>query len=201
MPVSEKNRLKKRGAIMAAVRKCFIRHGFHDAGMAEISRRCGMSAGNLYHYFPSKAALIRAIASEIRERIMPVFQRLADHEDPVEGIVEIIRFSVKEFCHSTDVRLWVEVLAEAQHNRLIREMWLNFDREMRDLLKQLLRRAIQRGQAPAGLDLEAVSIWLVALLDGAVARVSLQPEVAIEQTLTTLAGGIRRCLCGQPAQA
>jgi AcrR family transcriptional regulator len=199
MPITEKSRLEKRGRILTAVRKCVIRHGFHAAGMAEISRACGMSAGNIYRYFPNKAAIVRAIAGETRQRVMPVFQRLGVSEDPVEGIVEIILFSVREFCRGSDARLWVEALAEAQRNRRIRDLWLAFDREMRDLLKRLLRRAVERGQAPANLDLEAASLWLVALLDGAVARVSVQPNVAIERTLMTLAGSIRRCLCVQPA--
>ena len=200
MSLDKIERERRRARILAAARRCIIRHGFHGAGMAEICRACGMSAGNLYRYFPSKAAIIKAIADEIRLRIMPVFRRLENHADPVEGIVEIILFSTREFCRGSDARLWVEALSEASRNRLVRKLWIDFDSDMRDLLKSLLRRAIRTGQMDPRLDLEAASLWLVALLDGAMARVSVQPDVDLDRTLKTLAGSIRRCFCVQPSR-
>jgi AcrR family transcriptional regulator len=194
MPVADTEKLERRERILAEVRRCVIQHGFHATGMAEISEACGMSAGNLYRYFPNKAAIVRAIADETRSRVMPVFQRLEQHDDPVEGIVQIIVFSVQEYCRGTEARLWTEALAEASRNKPIRELWIAFDREMRDMLKRLLKRAVDTGRAPADLDQEAASVWLVALLDGAIARVSVQPELGIERTMTTLSESIRRCL-------
>jgi len=43
--------------------------------------------------------------------------------------------------------------------------------------------------------LDAAALWLVALLDGAIARVSLQPELNLAGALDALAGGIRRGFC------
>lgn len=199
MPLSDKHRLARRDKVLLAARRCFIRHGFHATGMAEISKACRMSVGNIYHYFPNKDAIVQAIADEMQSRIIPVLRRLEYQADPVEGIIEIILFGVREFCHGSDARLWMEVSAEAPRNRLIRELYLKFDREFRGVLKGLMQRAVQAGQVACDLDLEAVSLWLIALLDGAIARVSLEPEVDIAQTLDLLARSMRRCLCLQPA--
>ena len=198
MSVSDQHRSAQRDKVLLAARKCFIRHGFHATGMAEISKACRMSVGNIYHYFPNKDAIVQAITDETRSRMLPVLRRLENHPKPVEGIIEIILFGVREFCRAADARLWIEIAAEAPRNRVIREVHLRFDREIRDVLKGLIQRAIQGGQVSRRMDLEAVSLWLVALLDGAIARVSLEPGVDIARTLETLACNMRRSLCLQP---
>jgi TetR/AcrR family transcriptional regulator, repressor for uid operon len=198
MSVSDQHRLARRDKVLLAARRCFIRHGFHATGMAEISKACRMSVGNIYHYFPNKDAIVQAIADEMQSRIFPELRRLENYDDPVKGIVEIILFSVREFCRASDARLWMEVSAEAARNRLIRRICLRFDQEIRRVLKSLLQRAVRTGQIARALDLEAASLWLVALLDGAIARVSLEPEINLSRTLDSLARNMRRSLCLQP---
>ncbi len=47
--------------ILAAVKGAFLEHGLDGASMQDLARAAGMSAGNFYRYFPSKAALIEAL--------------------------------------------------------------------------------------------------------------------------------------------
>jgi TetR/AcrR family transcriptional regulator, repressor for uid operon len=199
MGTMRKQPLDRRDAILRAARNCFIKNGFHATGMAEICVEAGMSPGNLYRYFQSKSAIIQAIADETRTRILPVFAQLRTHQDPVEGIVEIIVHSVREFCRGTDGRLWMEILAEASRNSDIRKLCIAFDQQVRDCLKELLRRVAEANRLLMDLDIEATSVWLIALLDGAIARVSMDPDVDLARTLETLAGSIRRWLRVQPA--
>ena len=48
----------KREAVLAAAVRCFAAHGLAGAGMRDIARAAGLTEGTLYHYFPSKDALI-----------------------------------------------------------------------------------------------------------------------------------------------
>jgi len=196
---SYQNALNKREVILRAARQCFVQHGFHATGMAEICSAAGMSAGNLYRYFQNKAAIVRAIADETRARIVPVYERLQTHQNPVEAIVQIILHSLQEFCRGTDSRLWLEVLAEASRNDEMRELYISFDHEIRESLKKLLRRAVKGDGRTPGIDIEAASVWLIALLDGAIARVSIDTHVDLEKIMGTLAASIRRCLKVQQA--
>lgn len=62
MSAREKPRAEvQRERILVAAQQCFIRHGFHAAGMAAISTAAGMSPGLIYRYFDSKNAIILAI--------------------------------------------------------------------------------------------------------------------------------------------
>lgn len=168
-------------------------HGFHATGMAEICEAAGMSPGNLYRYFQNKAAIIQAIADETRVRIVPVFEELRHHPDPVEGIVQIIQHSIRTFCRGSESRLWLDILAEASRNHDVRRLYRTFDRQVRDCLKDLLHRAAA-GRLLRDEDVEASSIWLMALLDGAIARFSVDPDLDMTRTLETLSSSIRRCL-------
>ena len=46
--------------ILASVRQTFVEKGFDGASMQDLARAAGMSVGNFYRYFPSKAAIIQA---------------------------------------------------------------------------------------------------------------------------------------------
>jgi AcrR family transcriptional regulator len=48
----------KRDAVLAAAVRCFAARGLAGAGMRDIARAAGLTEGTLYHYFPSKDALI-----------------------------------------------------------------------------------------------------------------------------------------------
>lgn len=47
--------------ILEAALKCFVDKGFADTRMEEIGAAAGVTAGTIYRYFPSKAALIEAL--------------------------------------------------------------------------------------------------------------------------------------------
>ena len=44
--------------ILASIRQAFAEKGFDGASMQDLARAAGMSVGNFYRYFPSKAAIV-----------------------------------------------------------------------------------------------------------------------------------------------
>jgi TetR/AcrR family transcriptional repressor of uid operon len=196
MAATQKHRIEQRDKVLLAARQCFVQHGFHATGMAEIAKACRMSVGNIYHYFRNKNAIVQAITDETRSQLVPALRRIESHAAPVEGIIQIIVLSVRELCRDSNARLWLEIQAEAPRNKLIRKICLALDQHYRDTLKRLMQRAIDARQLPPGTDLDAASLWLLALLDGAIARLSVEPDIDIGRALDTLAQSIRRGLCG-----
>lgn len=194
MPASQKHKAGQRDKVLLAARKCFVRHGFHGTGMAEIAKTCRMSVGNIYHYFPHKSSIVQAIADETRARLFPALEHLQGHPDPVEGLVEIMIFNVRQLRSGSNARLWMEILAEAPRNKTIGKICLNFDQEFRAILERMLQRAVDGRKLSAQLNLAGASLWLVALLDGAIARLSVEPGIDLEPALEALAQSIRRGL-------
>jgi AcrR family transcriptional regulator len=59
----------KREAILQAMLELVAERGFHDAPMSLVARRAGTSAGIIYHYFPSKDDLIRALYLHVKAKM------------------------------------------------------------------------------------------------------------------------------------
>ncbi|XHR28924.1 MAG: TetR/AcrR family transcriptional regulator [Chthoniobacteraceae bacterium] len=191
---TDERRSEKRRAILDAARRCFIRHGFDATGMAEICEVSGMSPGALYRYFPSKSAIILAIVDEAGKVLLPVYEELLENDDPLESVIGFVLSSIRYVCRPVEGRLWLEIAAQASRNDEIRRAWLLVDRQMRSILKRLLHASIQQGQVSPGVNLETCSIWLNALVDGAIARKAVDPAFDLESTLGALADGIRNTL-------
>jgi TetR/AcrR family transcriptional regulator, repressor of fatR-cypB operon len=61
----------KREAILQAMLELVAERGFHDAPMSLVAKRAGASAGIIYHYFPSKDDLIRALYLGVKANLGP----------------------------------------------------------------------------------------------------------------------------------
>ncbi len=59
---------ERRSHILAAAADCFAEQGFHSTSTAQICARAGMSPGNLFHYYGSKAEII----AEVRRHLWPL---------------------------------------------------------------------------------------------------------------------------------
>ncbi|WP_158823780.1 TetR/AcrR family transcriptional regulator [Granulicella sp. S156] len=59
----------KREAILQAMLELVAERGFHDAPMSVVAKRAGASAGIIYHYFPSKDELIRALYFHVKAKM------------------------------------------------------------------------------------------------------------------------------------
>jgi AcrR family transcriptional regulator len=87
----------KREAILEAMLDLVVERGFHDAPMSLLARRSGASPGVIYHYFPSKDALIHAVYSRVKAVKLEVLLRgfseeMAPHEAFVHLATNTYRF-------------------------------------------------------------------------------------------------------------
>ena len=66
----------KRDKILTAAAGVFAQHGVAGASMAEVAKACGISKGNIYHYYDSKLAILFDILNSylcrLRDRIIAV---------------------------------------------------------------------------------------------------------------------------------
>ena len=54
-----------------------MRYGFHAATMTQVADEAGMSAGNLYRYFPSKEAIVEGLCLNDQVQRSEAFASLA----------------------------------------------------------------------------------------------------------------------------
>jgi AcrR family transcriptional regulator len=64
MRITRDARRATRQRILEAARRLFARDGFDGAGTRELAREAGIAAGTLFNYFPTKEAIVGALAAE-----------------------------------------------------------------------------------------------------------------------------------------
>ena len=57
----------KKQRILDATMELIAENGLHATPMSQISKRSGVSAGSIYHYFPSKEAIINHLYIELKK--------------------------------------------------------------------------------------------------------------------------------------
>ena len=82
--------------IIDAAREEFVEKGYGAASIRDIALRCGMSMSALYHYYPGKQDLLKAILDEGVEAYFDACERALEHAgpDPAERLQVLVAATV-----------------------------------------------------------------------------------------------------------
>jgi TetR/AcrR family transcriptional repressor of uid operon len=187
----------RRGEILAAAERCFVRAGFHGASMQDICAEAGMSPGNLYRYFPSKEALIAGIAERDRAEVAQQFA-CADLSQGLFAVLEgMVRHYFGDYPRER-VLLCTEIMSEARRNPEIARISASFDADVRKWLLDLLRAAIACGDIPGDVDLENAVTMLMLIVDGVGWRRALDPQFDAAAVVPVFMDTARHLLRARP---
>ena len=99
--------------ILAAARQAFAEKGFDGASMQDLARAAGMSVGNFYRYFASKAAIVQALIALDIEEMAKDFLPIFASDDPIATLRQQVRIKLVEHQCNHDGALWAEITATA----------------------------------------------------------------------------------------
>jgi AcrR family transcriptional regulator len=100
--------------ILGSARVAFAEKGFDGASMQDLAKSVGMSVGNFYRYFPSKAAIVEAIVMGDLADMDRDFKAIITSDDPMLHLRATIRQRVSDEGNcNDDGRLWAEITAAA----------------------------------------------------------------------------------------
>lgn len=165
----------RRQAIIDAAKLCFARKGFHQTSTAEICVAAKASSGSLFHYFPSKKAIIVAIVEQEREETARYLADLSHRKDlyaALRGFIDLILTLAADRDFSS---LALEIAAEAARDADIRSLTSRSDAELHNALKRLLAEASKRGQIDSALNVASTSHCIAVMIDGIFSRVAADP--------------------------
>lgn len=161
--------------ILAAAITCFTRKGFHGTSTAEICAEAGMSPGNLFHYYPTKQAIIAAIVEQDRRETAAYFAQIDQSQDLFVEILKFMDIVLELAADPAYSSLALEISAEAMRDKQIAALVSAYDAEMQASLSVMLRDAASRGQIDATLDPVEAARWVAALIDGIFGRIAVDP--------------------------
>lgn len=190
-----------RRRILEAAVRCFARSGFHGSSMQEICAEAQLSAGALYRYFPSKDAIIEAIATEERMRNAQFTSRLDVDRDVLDALFTTGFSHLREMMASGQSALCAEVCAEAQRNPRIRSIFATNHAEVRGAIRRALVRAQELGEVAPDVDLDAAATLLMAIGDGLMVRMPFEGDEGLSRLEPHLKDLVLRMLGPDQANA
>ncbi len=113
--------------ILASVRSAFAAKGFDGASMQDLARAAGMSVGNFYRYFPSKAAIVEALITSDLAAVEADFAAVIRAPRPMQALRTVLHRRVPEHQHSQDGQLWAEITVAALRKPEIGETCARMD--------------------------------------------------------------------------
>ena len=99
--------------ILALVRETFAEKGFDGASMQDLARAAGMSVGNFYRYFPSKAAIVEQLIALDLAVMEQDFAAVRNSPDPLAALRDQAALRLLQHQDSKDGQLWAEITANA----------------------------------------------------------------------------------------
>jgi AcrR family transcriptional regulator len=168
-------RAATRAALIAAARALFAERGYAAVGTEEIVRRAGVTRGALYHHFPAKPDLFRAVYERVEQELT---QRIVTEVPLVGDPVAVLRDGTAVFldaCLEPEVQRIALLDAPAV---LGYEAWREIgERYGLGLIQAALQRAVDVGAIPAQ-PVRPLARVLLGALDEAALLIARADDVA-----------------------
>jgi AcrR family transcriptional regulator len=178
-PAAEERSLE----ILGLIRQAFAEKGFDGASMQDLARAAGMSVGNFYRYFPSKAAIVQAMCGYDLSEIQGEFAEIAGAEDPMAALRERILAHFHEDAMK-DGQLWAEITAAAMRKPEIGVASLQMEETITGLLAATFAKVTRRSPDEARQRYRGQCQMLVMLVKAMAIRTAqcgpASPELSAE---------------------
>ncbi|MEH6481537.1 MULTISPECIES: TetR/AcrR family transcriptional regulator [Pseudoalteromonas] len=187
--------LARREQILTAAAECFRRKGYHGAGMAEISKTAGMSAGHIYNYFESKEAIIESIIEKDMEEMFSIFQKFEDHPgDVLAALLDGLNIGVQRHMDTGSCVIDLDMMAEAGRNIKVATLLHETDIQARGRMRQLLTSERSALKDIDERELESRINVIFSMMAGLLLRKLLYPELTEETVLIALRPAMKTLL-------
>lgn len=123
--------------LLVLARHAFVEKGFDGASMQDLARAAGMSAGNFYRYFNSKAAIVEALVNRDLDEVEREFTEVLGSADPIAALRSVLRRRLGEDCDK-DLPLWAEIMAAASRKPEIAEACQRMERDIEGKINHVL---------------------------------------------------------------
>jgi AcrR family transcriptional regulator len=180
---------RNRERVLSAAQAVFAEHG-REAQMDDVARRAGVGVGTVYRHFPTKEALIEALAADRFERVLVASRAALEREDPWQALTEALWAGGQIL--SSD-RSFTEIVAEATGPMPLAPELLE---QMNAVFSELLRRAKESGDLRPDVVLDDIPMFMCGI--GAATRKTHACPDAWRRHLSIIIDGLRASSASEP---
>lgn len=158
----------KKLEILRAAGRCFERSGFDGASISQICTEAGISPGHLYHYFPSKEAIVEGIVAAALDRVSSLFDGLTKRKNLISALLDTIEEAMKPGDMQWPIKnkLSLDIKAEARRNPVIAKALARHNESQHHMLSMLLREAQLNREIDITLNVTTAADAILCILAG-----------------------------------
>ncbi|MGW4821451.1 TetR/AcrR family transcriptional regulator [Streptomyces sp. NPDC004227] len=191
----------RRRHIINAAAQLFAAKGFERTTTAEICKAAGMSAGNLFHYFPNKRAIFHAVFEDDEADGATKAERLAaarTADDPWTALLDTVDLLAAPAMEPLVPALVMEAMIQAYRDPELEALLSSDNDEERSTITILLQNAAAAGQIDPALDPDDTAAWVMALIASLYTSTATDPSFCPADQFPTLRLILHRFLRPNP---
>lgn len=139
---------ERRDVILDAALSLFVAQGFHGTAVPEVARKAGIAIGTIYHYFPSKEALVNALYRKAKEQIGRSVMTAFPPTAPVREQFRAIWHAMLDFALAEPATF--AFLELHNHQSYLDAESLAMEHRLKDFGAMVVGRAQAQGEIKAG---------------------------------------------------
>ncbi|MCW8216572.1 MULTISPECIES: TetR/AcrR family transcriptional regulator [Streptomyces] len=178
----------RRQHIVNTAAELFAARGFERTTTAEICKAAGMSAGNLFHYFPNKRAIFHAVFEDEDDNATKAERLSAARaaDDPWAALLDTVDLLTVPAIEPLVPALVMEAMIQAYRDPDLEVLLSRDNDEERSTVTTLLRNAAAAGQIDPALDPDDTAAWVMALIAALYTSAATDPSFSPADQLPTL---------------
>jgi AcrR family transcriptional regulator len=176
---------EKAQAILRAARRCLSEKGYAAATITEIAAEAGVSRGLLHYYFKSKEELLAQVVRAGTDAYVQLLESMFAQSESAGDLARTLVVATRTMAESdpTFVSLSLECWTLARESPLVAHEVEDLYRQLRDSVARGLREAERRGAIKPAIPLGPLAALLLAITDGLVVQLTIQPELKADDTM------------------
>ncbi|KAB8167917.1 TetR family transcriptional regulator [Streptomyces sp. 3MP-14] len=188
----------RRRHILNAATGLFAAKGYERTTTAEICRAAGISAGNLFHYFPNKRAIFVAVLGEEDPDRAERLARAREADDPLPALMDLVDYLAAPAVEPVVPALVMEAMVQAYRDPELEALLSRGNADEHAAIAALLTRAAASGRIDPGLDPDSTATWIMALIASVFTSAATSPGFDPAEELPTLRLILTRFLEARP---
>jgi AcrR family transcriptional regulator len=175
--------LRNRAKVLDAARRQLAEHGL-ETQIEEIARDAGVGVGTVYRHFPTKEALLEALAEDKFQGLATAARAALEVEDPWQGFVDLMTYGARTISDDRG-------LSQAMDQRPDICGAAAEDAGLRELTAELVERAQKAGALRADITADDIPSLICGLGRAVRAGAEGAPSMSWERYLDIILAGLR----------
>lgn len=152
--------------LLTAAADALVEVGYYNASTQEICRRAGVSQGGLFRHFPTREALMVAVAADVGDRVLAEYRAAYARRRSAKSELALALELLRRACRSRANQAWYELALAARTDARLRAAIGPHAAAYYESIRALARTLLPGHAAALGARFDVLVDTVVATFDG-----------------------------------